>query len=207
MKPLQRHLFWLGGSPCAGKSTMAQSVAARFDWELYSCDAAYDRHVAEGDHQHAPTLTYIGQLHDDALWLRPVAEQTATEIALYHEEFAFILQDIAAMPGEGPLIVEGAALLPALVAPLLSECSHGAWLVPTPDFQRTHYARRPWAWDVVARCSDPHAAFDNWMARDIAFATYVADSARTHGVPLRIIDDTVPLAEMIDWVLAQWRSR
>jgi 2-phosphoglycerate kinase len=204
MNDLQRPLLWLGGSPCAGKSTVADAIAARFGWEVYRCDAAYARHVAEADPQHAPTLTRIGHLHGDALWMRPVAEQTATEIALYREEFAFILRDIAALSGDEPVIIEGAALLPELVAPLLGEHAHGAWLVPTPAFQRAHYARRAWAWDVVAACSDPPAAFNNWMTRDIGFAAYIAESSRAWGVPLRLIDIGTPLDETIDWVLAQW---
>jgi len=123
---------------------------------------------------------------------------------MYREEFAAILADIAALPVARPLLVEGAALLPELIAPLLGERQYGAWLVPTPAFQRHHYAERSWPGAVVATCSDPHLAFANWMERDIGFAAYVTQTARERHLPLHIVDGSEPLAASVAWVVAQW---
>ncbi|MBA3823028.1 MAG: hypothetical protein H0X24_03865 [Ktedonobacterales bacterium] len=200
----QRLIYWLGGSPCAGKSTVAQIIAARQGWDIYACDAAYQRHVDAADPRSAPLLFTVGHLRDDALWLRPVAEQTATAIGMYCEEFAAILADVATRPGTEPLLVEGAALLPELVAPLLGTHHRAAWLVPTPAFQRHHYAQRDWARALVATCSDPPQAFANWMARDIGFAAYVTRTAQTCQVPLHSVDGSAPVSDSVAWVLAQW---
>ncbi len=199
-----RAIYWLGGSPCAGKSTVARMIAGRYGWDVYSCDAAYQRHADEADARVSPTLALVGHLRDNALWLRPVAEQTATEIAMYREEFAAILADIAAQPGPRPLLVEGAALLPECVAAVPGAQGHGAWLVPTPAFQRHHYAQRGWPSVVVAGCSDPQTAFANWMARDIGFAAYVAETAHRRDLPVLSVDGAEPLAASLAWVLAQW---
>jgi hypothetical protein len=200
----QRLIYWLGGSPCAGKSTVAHAIAARSGWDVYACDAAYDRHVAQADPRTSPTLYEVGRLRDDALWLRPLPEQTATEIAMYREEFTAILADIVALPGDGPLLVEGAALLPELVAPLLGKHGHGAWLVPTAAFQRYHYAQRDWPREVVAGCSDPQQAFEHWMLRDIGFAAYITQTAYERHLPLLTIDGTEPPSTSIAWVMQQW---
>jgi hypothetical protein len=120
----------------------------------------------------------------DELWTRPVERQIREEVAFYREEFPLILEDFAAFPPETPLVAEGTALLPELVAPLLQGQRRAIWLVPTPSFQREHYARRPWMDDILRQCADPALAFDNWMQRDIGFADAVEVSAQTLGLPV-----------------------
>jgi hypothetical protein len=38
--------WWIGGSPCSGKSTVAGILAASRRMRLYSCDDAFERHAA-----------------------------------------------------------------------------------------------------------------------------------------------------------------
>ena len=38
------HVYWLGGSPCAGKSSIADSLVERYGFRLYRCDEAYFVH-------------------------------------------------------------------------------------------------------------------------------------------------------------------
>ena len=37
--------YFIGGSPCAGKSTVCDLLAARQGWETYHCDEHYDAHL------------------------------------------------------------------------------------------------------------------------------------------------------------------
>lgn len=46
-------------------------------------------------------------------------------------------------------------------------------MVPTEAFQIYHYSKREWVPYVLAECSDPEKAFQNWMERDILFAKEV----------------------------------
>jgi hypothetical protein len=77
------------------------------------------------------------------------------------------------------------------------------WIVPTETFQRTHYALREWRHDVVATCSDPALAWQNWMSRDAGFATTVASDARRLGRRLIVVDGSRSIADSIADV-AQW---
>ena len=84
--------------------------------------------------------------------------------------------DLARLPLEKPVIAEGAALLPKLVAPLLSDVHQAIWIVPTENLARPS--------DSGARGSsrsptnaNPHTAWESWMARDAAFARHIASQA------------------------------
>ena len=99
-----------------------------------------------------------------------------------------ILADLAALPADRPILAEGAALLPELVAPDLADPRCAIWVVPTEAFQRHHYAQRPWIGDILAQCSQPEQAFRNWMDRDAAFARHVLASAGARGLATLLVD-------------------
>ena len=78
-KILQRelaHVYWIGGSPCAGKSSIADILAATYGLTLYRTDEAYSRHekvVTPEQHLIFYKLTHCSS---EELWMRPV-EQTS----------------------------------------------------------------------------------------------------------------------------------
>ena len=182
------HVYWIGGSPCAGKSTVAQALADRYNLHYYPCDAWFAEHQRRADAMHQPTLQHLATLSCDEIWLPPVAEQVARVQAIYHEEFALILDDLRTLPSGRPIVAEGAALLPQLVLPYLPRQQQAIWLTPTPAFQRTHYAQRPWIHDVLRASTDATQAFQNWMARDEAYAALINDQATAAGLRLVQVD-------------------
>lgn len=196
-------IYWIGGSPCSGKSTIAELLADRHNLHYYRCDDAFDRHQQASNATDQPTLHQLGTLTSDAIWLAPVAEQLQRAIAIYREEFAMILADLEALPADRPILAEGAALMPALVAQNPQWSARAAWVVPTPAFQQHHYAQRAWVAEVLSGCSDPEQAYANWMARDEAFARYVARTAEEHNLPLLHVDGTQGIAENAAWVARQ----
>ena len=172
-----QQLYWIGGSPCSGKSSIAAALAGEYGLRVYHCDDAYFRHEKLITQQRQPVFYKLTHCTSEELWIqRPVAQQIAEEIALYREEFPLILDELLTLPK--PFLVEGAALLPECVAPLLRDSRRALWLIPTSQFQREHYQQRDWALDVVKDCSDSALAFDNWMQRDIGFARQIARDAR-----------------------------
>ena len=182
------HVYWIGGSPCAGKSTVAQALADRYNLHYYPCDAWFAEHQRRADATHQPTLQHLATLSCDEIWLPPVAEQVARVQTIYQEEFALILDDLRILPSERPILAEGAALMPPLVLPYLLERRQAIWLTPTPAFQRTHYARRPWIHDVLQECTDATQAFQNWMARDEAYAAWIKEQALVADLRLLQVD-------------------
>ncbi|MBU2664510.1 hypothetical protein KOI35_13485 [Actinoplanes bogorensis] len=184
---------WIGGSPCAGKSTVAGLVAEALGLPLYSCDDAFDRHVAEGG---GPTMRKVTTMPVGDRLSQPIEVQVADVLRLGVEEFPMIVRDLPAS-----VVVEGAALLPSLLAAAGVTHAEAVWIVPTDAFQRRHYGDRPWAHELLAGLPAPDEAFDRWMRRDATFATRIAASARDLGYHVITIDGTTSPAETAAEVL------
>jgi hypothetical protein len=189
------HIYWIGGSPCAGKSSLAEILAARYELYLYQADEAYVRHEKIVTQENYPIFYKLAHSSCEEVWMRPVEQQADEEILLYREEFPLILEELLALPKSQPVLAEGAALLPECVIPLVKRWQQAIWIVPTAEFQLTHYERRAWAKEVVKTCTNPEQAFHNWMQRDMRFAAFIEQEALQRGMPVLSVNGTRSLAE------------
>ena len=189
------NVFWLGGSPCSGKSSISLILASRFDLDVYHVDDAFETHTQRLDPVHHPALTKWRESSWDERWMQPIDNLVQDVIACYREHFALIREDILEMPKRKSLLVEGTALLPRLVASVVTKRSHAIWIIPSADFQRAHYSKRDWARNIVAQCNDPEVAFHNWMERDIRFAAWVESEAIALKLSILRVDGKRTLAE------------
>lgn len=176
-------IFWLGGSPCSGKSSIARILATRFNLDVYHVDEVFETHTQRLDPVHQPALAKWCESSWDERWMQPIDNLVQDVIGCYREHFTLIREDILEIPKRKSLLVEGTALLPRSVASMLTKRSHAIWIIPSADFQRAHYSEREWVWDIVGQCSDPEAAFHNWMERDIRFAEWVESEATALDLP------------------------
>lgn len=172
------HIRWIGGSPCAGKSTIARQLVETYDLTFYQCDYHWKQHTENSTNSPDSLLYQLGHMTPEEIFMRPVDEQFRTEIAVYQEEFQHILNDLGQLPKDKSTLAEGAALQPDLVIPLLSQPEHAIWIVPTEEFQRREYAKRDWAQGIVEQTTNPNQAFDNWMARDVLCAKWVINQVQ-----------------------------
>ncbi len=182
------NVYWIGGSPCSGKSTVADRLAAKHGMRAYRCDEAYYRHQESITPDEHPVFSKLAHASCDELWMRPIPQQVADEIELYREEFPLILADLARFPTTQAVVAEGAALLPELLDRLGVRRRRAIWIVPTERFQWEHYARREWRHEVLAGCADKERAWRNWMERDAGFARVVALEARKRGHRVLTVD-------------------
>src|SRR5438552_15409823 len=131
-------VFWLGGSPCSGKSSISEIIAGRFGLDVYRVDEAFESHAQRFDRLRQPALTKWSKSSWNQRWMQPVDSLVQDVIACYREHFTLILEDIFSLPKRRALLVEGSALPPAQVRSVLSSPSHAIWLIPSADFQITH---------------------------------------------------------------------
>jgi len=92
------HVFWLGGSPCAGKSSVSEVLARRFALDVYHVDEAFDRHARGLDPARQPALAAWCASSWEERWMRPPGDLLRNVIACYGEHFALILKDILTTP-------------------------------------------------------------------------------------------------------------
>ena len=195
------HIYWIGGSPCSGKSSIADRLTQQFGWQVYHCDKAFNRHVQRADSVQQPWLSKVPHLVWDTFWMRPLDAQLRNVIEIYAEEFPMILDDLLALPKDTPLLAEGTALLPELLTGVLHDSSRSIWLIPTPEFQRVQYPRRgAWVQDILEQCSQPEQALKNWMDRDIATGKHVQREAEARGLKVLVVDGIASIDDNVQLV-------
>ncbi len=131
---------------------------------------------------------------------RPPRWQAERELAFYREQFDFLVAELAALPGDRAVVVEGADLLPDLLHGNGVAMDRAVWMVPTAQFQLRHYALRDWVPAYLQDCADPEQAFRNWMHRDALFAGHVTELAAAVGGRVITVDGTRSLEETVQTI-------
>lgn len=108
----------------------------------------------------------------EEIWTREPSLQCEEELIFCKEIFEFILEDLRKIK-EKNIITEGAAYLPELMKRLNIDKNKYISIVPSKDFQISHYKKREWISFVLEECQNKEKAFSNWMNRDILFAQEV----------------------------------
>lgn len=183
-----RHVRWLGGGSGAGKTAIARLLAADYGLRVYQCDETLAAHARRADPARAPLLQTFLAMDMDERWARRTPSVMLQTFPWYQGEgFDLIVEDLLALPGAPPVIVEGFRLLPRLVAPLLSQARQAVWLLPTPEFRRAAFDLRGSTWDIPNRTSQPERALANLLARDALFTDGLASETAALGLETIVI--------------------
>ncbi len=197
--------YWIGGSPCAGKSSVAAKLATRHGLLHVECDVGAEQRLAKMSGQELAAYEELSKLGTCGRLARPPEWQAERELAFYREQFDFLLTELAALPAEPPAIVEGADLLPDLLQRIDVPMDRAVWMVPTPDFQLRHYGMREWVPAYLRDCPDPEQAFQNWMRRDVLFGKHIGELAASVGGRVIVVENEESLEEAVGIVERHFR--
>jgi hypothetical protein len=189
------NIFWLGGSPCAGKSSISQILESYFDIDVYRVDAAFEKHKEKFDKLLHPALCDWESSTWNQRWMKPIDKLVGDVINCYQEHFSLIIEDVLEFSKDKPLLVEGTALLPQQVSQILSKRSNAIWLVPTPDFQAEKYSQREWVYEILKQCDNQEKAFQNWMERDTIFADFIINEVEKLKLEWLLVDGSRTIEE------------
>jgi hypothetical protein len=200
-----QHIYWLGGSPCAGKTTISHIIAQEFGWQTYHIDREVESYLERADSQKHPHLATYREMGLKRFLLLSAKEQLDIVIGMSQEQFEFILEDLAKFPEDLPILVEGANLRPEDIAPIMSDNSHALWLVPTEEFQLDVYPRRgTWVQDVLRHNFDDDTkvdVFEQWMERDALMARWTEKAAANVGIRVITVDGSASLLDNAEIVM------
>lgn len=179
-----RHVYWIGGAPGAGKSTIARRLADRHGMHLYATDDVMSDHFGRTTAEESPFLSLFAAMDMDERWLN---RSPQTMLETFHwfrgEGFALIVEDLVRLRGAGiPVVAEGFRLLPQLVQPLLAEPRQAVWLLPTPGFRAAALESRGSTWTIAGRTSAPERARANLIERDRMFTDRLIEQTRQLGL-------------------------
>lgn len=183
-----RQIYYIGGSPCCGKSTIAEMIAKKYQFQYFKVDDFLETYITKGAKLGKPSLSKIAGMSLDEIWLRDPVVQSFEEIEIYQEIFEFVLEDLNNLSNKMPIISEGAAFLPKLMNDIGVRKSNYICVVPTNEFQYDKYSQRSWVMNYLEGCSNKKLAFENWMNRDYLFASSVLKDASQLEYPTLIVD-------------------
>ena len=191
--------YFIGGSPCAGKSTICELLATRHGLRTYHCDEHYDAHLERA--KPGSTLNkFRGMTWLEAFTTRSLETMIRDELEANRELGVCALEDVQNM--ESPVIAEGMAFMPELLAKLEPRAK-AVYLIPSESFQHQQYAKREWAQSLLKSTNDPKGVFEKWMARDAVNARTIFEQARTFDFPVLEVNGTLDVMDVLEWVTRQ----
>ncbi len=193
----EKRIFFIGGSPCSGKSTVAERISKEFGAYYFKVDDFLDEFTKSAADKGKVVCQKILMMSPDEIWLRDPIVQCDEEFLFYEEISESVFEKLEHVDADF-IVTEGAAYTPKIMR------SYGAKayisIIPTAEFQVSHYKEREWVPYVLEGCSDKKCAFDNWMKRDILFAQRVEAACGEYGVPCIVNDGSISRDEMFEFV-------
>lgn len=197
-------IYVIGGSPCSGKSTVAQALSEQYGLHYFKVDDHLDRYMQQAAAAGRSVCAKVQQMTPEQIWMRDPQVQCMEELQIYEEIFSEVLADLRAPDGCSGIITEGAAWLPRLARQHGIRGSRYIAITPDKAFQVAHYRLREWVPHVLAGCRDKAAAFDNWMERDALFALAVQRQCLESGYTSLINAGDLSVQELIRCVAAHF---
>ena len=196
-----QNVYYIGGSPCCGKSTIAERISKKYGFLHYRADDFWTEFVKKGAEEGDAWLQHISALSVDQLWLMEPEKLREQELLTYGKLFAYFIEAIQSLDKNTPVIAEGAAFLPSLISKIGVDKAHYICVVPTKQFQISHCAKRIWVKDALAFYADKEKAFSHWMERDALFAVSVLKQARQAGYEALVVDGAKTVDENFRFVV------
>lgn len=198
------NIFYIGGSPCSGKSTVAEALSIKYGLDYFKVDDHLDKYMEMGAHDRKDCCSRISAMTPEMIWMRDPLVQCQEELMIYEEIFEYIQADLQRLDSVNGIITEGAAYLPKLAKQNQLKPDIYLSITPSKDFQVFHYKQREWVPHVLSGCSDQAKAFENWMERDALFACEVQRQCKEMGYTSIVNNGELPVDELTHRVAAHF---
>lgn len=200
------NIFFIGGSPCSGKSSIAEVLSQKSNFYYFKVDDHLEKYTKLGAQKGYSICKKQLEMTAEQIWMRDPIIQCKEEIAFYREIFEFITNDLKQIQHEN-IITEGAAYLPELMGKIAISKNRYISITPSKEFQVSHYQKRQWVSRVLEGCSDKEQAFCNWMDRDALFANEVREQCRKEQYSNVVNDGMITFHTLVELVGAHFEIK
>lgn len=192
--------YFIGGSPCAGKSTVAEILSQKYGLYYFKVDDFLDDYTKSGAEKGYPICKKTVEMNAEQIWMRDPFLQCREEFEFYEEVFEYVLADLKQINCKNGIITEGAAYVPKLMKKLGVSENRYLSITPTEKFEVFHFRKREFVPYVLEGCKDKEKAFSNWMERDILFAKEVQRQCLENQYVSIINDGSMGIDELVNRV-------
>ena len=106
------HVYWLGGSSCAGKTTMSERFEKELGFDIYHIDPKwFGDHLHAADPERHPGMvkhreSVEGLGLQEIFETIPVDDFVESQIQFFTEEFGMIVDDLYEFPKDKPILAK-----------------------------------------------------------------------------------------------------
>ena len=167
LKYYLKNVYFISGSACGGKSTIARRLSIKHGIELYNWDERFAQHKAISDPIHQPYMNKTWESWE-AYFSRPPSDQSVTHSILEQVKIAIV--ELLTLSQGRPIIVEG--IFPCDILDRISSKNRVVFLMAEMQAIRADFFSRADKQDML-RCietlENPEQAKEN-VFRSIEYA-------------------------------------
>lgn len=196
-----KNIYFIGGSPCGGKSTICEVLSQKYNLYYFKVDDYLDNYMKKALKDNRTLCKKNLEMSAEEIWMREPSLQAQEELDIYKEIFNYIISDLEKISTDNDIITEGCAYLPILIKKLGISSNHFLSIIPTKEFQISHYRQRNYVPKVLDGCRDKEKAFSNWMERDYLFSKEIERQCAIEDYKIIINDGKILLDDLVLEVL------
>lgn len=201
--PNLSHVYWIGGCPSGGKTTVARALLEKKEFLYYNIDEHannfFERAIVE---KHKNFLT-IMQTGFDELLMLPDDIWLKTTILSMKECFQMIIADLYKIPNNRPIIIEGADLLPMLLAEACEQ-NRVVFINPSYDYLCEYLPKQTWVKNILSQLHDDNYKLlfiKNLIHKYNIFRLYLLEGAEKLNLKVVITNNSESIEENIGIIL------
>lgn len=135
-----KNVYFICGTACAGKTTMAKMLAEKHGFYLYDMDKEYSAHRAIAKEAYQPDMCYHGKnFHEQ--WMRPIKEQARWNMNTLKEQTEMVFIDLIKL-SENQIVIADVLYSPDYIQELI-DYHHLVLLTVDKSMIRSTYFNRP----------------------------------------------------------------
>ena len=114
MGKINKRILFIGGSPCSGKSTVAERIAKEYSAYYFKVDDFLDDFLKLASAKGYPICKQVASMTPEEIWMREPKLQCQEEFLIYEEISEFVFDSLQKIDANF-LITEGAAYTPSVM--------------------------------------------------------------------------------------------
>lgn len=199
------HIFWIGGTGCAGKSTLARGLSEEFGVPVHELDNHGDdfwRQLNEAPDSF-PKLVKHKRHWDECGAVFMAAHDWAEFMYDLTTEGWPMIRDGLDTRANEPIICEGAYLNPGILSQTVA-ANRVVFLIAEEEFQREHFLSRENLKEWIDSHRDPDEAFGRLTTALGIVARRILADVKQHGTKVFTVDGTTDFGAVREEVITHF---